>query len=285
MRTLWTVEKIQQEANKYKTKGEFARYCRKAYQAATYRDILDKVCRHTPTNASFGPQPHRIKWTTDQLQKEACRHKTRKEFEDHNQYAYARACKLGILDKICQHMPKNSHIGAIPPNFKWTERKIRQEALKYNARAKFAERNSGAYCAAWKLGILDKVCRHMGKSGNSSRPEQELFNIIKRRFPIVQKLRDRDVDIARKPHIHGFDIDIFNSESRRGVEFDGQYWHSLEGLKKSHPNWPTRDLLRYHQIKDRYFITKGIPILHIKEKDWKKDRDNCIKRCLNFLGN
>jgi len=34
---------------------------------------------------------------------------------------------------------------------------------------------------------------------------------------------------------------------------------------------------------DRYFKSKGIDILHIKEEDWVKDKDRCIKQCFLFL--
>lgn len=46
-------------------------------------------------------------------------------------------------------------------NNKWTEDKIREEALKYNSRAKFRDLSAGAFGAAKLLGIYEEVCSHM----------------------------------------------------------------------------------------------------------------------------
>lgn len=43
------------------------------------------------------------------------------------------------------------------------------------------------------------------------------------------------------------------------------------------------DVINYHQIKDEYFKSKGIELLHIKEEDWMEDKQGCIERCVEFL--
>jgi len=47
------------------------------------------------------------------------------------------------------------------PKWYWTEEKCYEEALKYTKRDDFQKRSSGAYAAARRLKILDKVCSHM----------------------------------------------------------------------------------------------------------------------------
>jgi len=71
----------------------------------------------------------------------------------------------------------------------------------------------------------------------------------------------------------------------RGIEFDGTYYHSFEFMRKTthKKSWPDEDIHNYHEIKDAWFASKGIQILHIKEEDWKLDKDQCIKKCLQFL--
>jgi very-short-patch-repair endonuclease len=81
----------------------------------------------------------------------------------------------------------------------------------------------------------------------------------------------------------GLDIDIYIPELRKGIEFDGDYWHSFEGLKRGRPDWPEEDLERYHQIKDRYFLSKGIEILHINEKEWLENHSKCLQKINDFL--
>ncbi len=46
------------------------------------------------------------------------------------------------------------------PNI-WKEESIKKEALLYTNRSSFRENSSGAYAAAVRLDILDKVCSHM----------------------------------------------------------------------------------------------------------------------------
>ena len=70
----------------------------------------------------------------------------------------------------------------------------------------------------------------------------------------------------------------------RAIEYDGDHFHSLEGLKRGHPTWKKEHLKKYHEIKDKAFLALGIQILHIKEGDWKEDKEKCISKCLKFLG-
>ena len=62
------------------------------------------------------------------------------------------------------------------------------------------------------------------------------------------------------------------------------YHHSIEGLIRSHPKWPEGEIPHYHEIKDTYFLeSRGIQILHIKEVDWKENKENCIARAISWL--
>jgi hypothetical protein len=165
----------------------------------------------------------------------------------------------------------------------WTVESTRLEALKYNTRTEFIENSIGAYEAAVRFDVLNEACSHMKLSRTSSVQEINLFNIIKNKFQTTQKLRDVAVKIDNKPHIRRFEIDIYVPELGKGIEFDGTFYHSFDGLKRSRPKWPEEDVENYHKIKDDYFRSKGIEILHINEVDWIKDKEACVKKCLDFL--
>ena len=92
------------------------------------------------------------------------------------------------------------------------------------------------------------------------------------------------VKIKNRPNIHGFEIDVFVPRLNKGIEYDGSWPHSFEGLKRGRSKWSDDDIQNYHKLKDDWFASKGIKILHIKEKDWKKDKQACIDKCLKFLG-
>ncbi len=309
-----TDEEIRQEALKCKTRVEFARKYNGSYYVATRRGILDEVCSHMPT-------PHY--WTREELIEEALKYNTRGKFRKNSPGPYGKACKLGILDEICGHMLKSkvapisneelqrrsllyssraefieqdasgygiakdkgildeicSHMP--PPNTLWTYEMLKEEALKYTNKVIFREESPSAYSTAKARKIIKDICSHMRQS--VSIQEESLFNLIKEKYPKTQKFRDSKVEIADKPLIKGFDIDVYIPELRKGIEFDGKYWHSVEGLKRSRKNWPEEDLENYHKIKDGYFLSKGIRLFHIKEEDWKKDRKGCLRKVFEFL--
>jgi hypothetical protein len=141
---------------------------------------------------------------------------------------------------------------------------------------------------SWKVRFGDfntgYRCPDCSQKG-SSLSERELFGVVKSIYPNAKKLRDRSVKISGKPHIGGFDLDIYVPELNLGIEYDGIWTHSVKGLKRGRKHWPDEDLKKYHGLKDDWFMSsKGIMVLHINEADWLLDKESCIKRCLDFLG-
>lgn len=118
-----------------------------------------------------------------------------------------------------------------------------------------------------------------------SLPEKELLKAIKEIYTNAKTLRARKIKIDGKPLITGFDIDIFIPEINRGIEFDGTRFHSFEFMRKDSQKalWSDDDVRNYHDIKDTYFASIGIQVLHIKEADWDIDKKSCIDKCLEFL--
>ncbi len=274
-------EILRKEALKFKTRGEFQKKSRGHYRAAHRKgeSFFNEICSHMEQVLSY--------WPEKKLHKEALKFKTRSEFKENSESAYNIALKKGknFFNEICSHMPKRVDISSKNnPNFKWTTQKIHEEALKYKTRMEFKKKKSFVYDTARNRGILDEVCSHMKILAGISNPEKDLFNGVKSLYPKAQKLRDKKVKIKGKLHITGFDIDIYVPELRKGIEFDGNYFHSVKGLKRGRPNWAEEDLLSYHEIKDSYFASKGIQILHIKESDWNNNRAECITKIEQFLG-
>lgn len=272
----YTFEELKVEALKYSTRGDFQKNSFSIYGAALRKGLIDKICAHMPKRVDqSGENSSSFKWTIDKLKKEALKYKTRKSFKETNQGAYGSARRQGLLEQICGHMTAPYQSNA------YTFEELKAEALKYNSRDDFRVGNLGAYLVSHKRKCINEICEHMKPSCGSSKPEKKLLEILKLHFPQAKSFRDKTVKIKDKPHIKGFDIDIL--VNNKGIEFDGTYWHSVEGLKRSRRHWPKEDLANYSKIKDAWFITKGIYILHIKEKDWLEDKEKCIKNCLKFL--
>ena len=272
-----SIEEVKERASIFAKRMDFRVKDQTAYKKAIFFKVLDEVCSHMDkSQTALRP--------IVELQGIASRYTTRGTFHDNNKAAYEVARTRGILDQICSHMPK--HIDMTGENcagFWWPIEVLQLEALKYFSRSQFYKNNVNMYMAAQRRGALDLICGHMGKSGGVSFPERELKEIIKQIYPLAKQVRDMTVKIEGKPHIKGFDIDIFIPGLNMGIEFDGTYHHSFKGLKRSRSHWPDEDIQNYHQLKDNWFLSKGIKILHIKEQDWIKNKEECIEKCFNFI--
>lgn len=276
----YTDEEIRQEALKYTRKGDFAKSSISVYNAAWRKGpaYLESVCSHMPKRSKKPKNPTGpyVYWTHEMIYKEALKYNSKDEFRKNSRNAYCTAKKRGILKEIQSHMEV--------VKIEWTNEMLSKEAAKYLTLGEFQRKHPVAYTISLRRGILYRISGHMESAeGNYSFPESDLLDAIKSVFPNAKKLRDRSIEIIGKPHICGFDIDIFIPELNKGIEFDGKYWHGVEGLKRGRPHWPEDDIRNYHEIKDAWFATKGIQILHIKWEEWNKDRIGCIERCLNFL--
>lgn len=111
--------------------------------------------------------------------------------------------------------------------------------------------------------------------------ENNLMSYIKELFPKAQRisLENKNSKYVAKR----FCLDIYIPELRKGIEFDGDYWHSNKGLKRGRPSWTDEQIENYHELKDSFFKEKGIDIFHVKEKDWTLQKHQCIKKVLEFL--
>lgn len=270
----WNPERILEEALKYDNKEDFVKKSSGAADAARRYGLWNDVCKHMLFQ--------RKKWTYKDIKIEALKYSNRNDFRKRSS-AYGAARYRGILDDVCSHMATDRKIGHNPHNKKWTIETITEEAKKYSMRSEFKQSSEGAYDAAKEMKILDLVCSHMKLSNNSSRLEIELLNEIRKVYPTTNKLRDRMVNIIDKPHIKGFDIDAFVPELKKGIELDGEYWHSFEVMKRNKKNWPEEDVKNYHIIKDVYFKSKEINILHITDREWKNDKEQSLSKILEFL--
>jgi hypothetical protein len=266
----WSNEDLQIEALKYSTRNEFKEKNLGAYCTAHDRGIIEEICKHMGVAKNEA-------WTDVELQETALKYSNRSDFAKKDPGAYQAALRRGILNEICIHMGEYQ-------NAPYTLEEMALEALKYSTRKKFALNSPSLYMAAWRANALDQVCAHMKRSGGTSLPELELLAIVKEKFSSAKKLRDRNVKIEGKPYIHRFELDISIAELNKGIEFDGKRYHSPEWLAKTKGKWPLEDALNKHAIKDAHFLSKGIQVLHIKEQDWIDNKEECIKRCFEFLG-
>jgi hypothetical protein len=275
----WTNEELFLEAFKYNTRSEFQKGSSGAYDAAQRLGILEEICQHMTIL--------RQEWSLELLKKEALKYDNRSDFAKNSPDAYQSAWKRKLLDTICSHMPEHIDMSGLNhPNYYWTDEMLALEALKYFTRLEFMKNNNGAYQTALKRKILDKICSHMKRSCGTSAAEEELFNILKNYIPCLVK-KNFKVSVPGKPFIKRFQVDMLDTKTKLGIEYDGKYHHSEEYIveNKTEIGWPLEDAMNYHEIKDSALLNcHQVSILHIKEVDWNKDKQACIDKCLAFLG-
>jgi hypothetical protein len=270
IKKIWDLDSIKLEALKYKTRNEFKKENPYLYRLSSKLKIKEEVCAHMPDyNTTI--------WTEEQITLEALKYNTRNKFRTESPKQYKAARKLNILDLVCSHMHQ--------VYYDLTPERAATEALKYTKRALFKNNVPHIYAYCRETKILDIVCSHMDKHSSISQKELNLFNEIKYLFPKTLRLVERKITIPNKPLISGFEIDIYVPELRKGIEFDGTFHHSFAGLKRGRKNWLDEDILNYHQIKDEYFKTKNIDILHITEQEYNQDKEQTLQKCLDFLRN
>lgn len=67
--------------------------------------------------------------------------------------------------------------------------------------------------------------------------------------------------------------DFIDVSKSKIIEFDGVYWHGKVGRGNK-----TRD-----EDRDKILINNGYTVIHINENDYIKNKDEVIKKCINFL--
>lgn len=132
----WTKPRVFKEARNYQSRSEFSANCAGAYSVAVKRGWIDQM--YWMKEKWSHPTP---KWTKDAVLEESRKYTTRREFEDNEKGAYAKALQYGWLDE----MPWLKF--ARRP---WTKDEIFEESRKYKSRSAFSLGSPGAYGIARK---------------------------------------------------------------------------------------------------------------------------------------
>lgn len=253
-------------STKYKTLKDFKINEPEIYKLAKRKQLLLKCLSKT----MLFP---RSQYSIEDIFNIAKKYNTIGEFLKTKRHIYHLAKEYGILKDICTHMERLTRE-------KYTDQELIDFAKKFKFRDDVRIARSGIYTAILDRNLAEVAFKHMPPK-RFGKMEAEVRNFVSKYFK-CHKHRE-NVKISDKKYIKRFEIDIFIPELNKGIEFDGTYWHSPTILKQRRPHWPEEDLINYESIKDSYFKTKGIEILHIKEKDWIENETKCKNKILSFL--
>ena len=109
-------------------------------------------------------------------------------------------------------------------------------------------------------------CPHCFKAPYSQK-EKEVLEFVKRIYK-GEILENHKGLFPNKQ----MELDIYLPSLNLGIEFDGEYWHSLEGAKEK------------DERKNQLCEEKGIRLLRIKESEWDTNRTQVENQIKEFLG-
>ena len=137
----------------------------------------------------------------------------------------------------------------------------------------------------------DDIIRSRMSSQSYSKISQELFVSIYNKLNKISDIYfatkhndgvyDNDKNDEYVVHTHNGRIrflDFYIPSLGKCIEFDGDYYHSERFFKGN----KTRDLIREQEIVD---TIDGIKILHIRENDYRSDKELVVQQCLDFIYN
>jgi len=267
----WNLQNCQIEALKFKTRGEWQDKSASSYGSALAKGFLEDCCQHMEQIVK--PSNH---WTFDNCKSEALKYSSKAEWKKHSNSSYLTSSRNKWVKELSSHMKRpKSH------NLKWSLELCIEDAKKYKTKEEWRSIKGSGYTIASKNKWLDQCCGHMKKMGGTSMAEQEILTLVKQEYPSARSKRfttHTDQFIASL-----FELDIFIPELNKGIEYNGKYWHSIEGLKKSHPTWNHEEILKYHEVKDSFFKSKNINVLYINETDWKANKQDQISKIKLFI--
>jgi hypothetical protein len=220
----------------------------------------------------------RIIWTHESCRLAFLSCTTLKQVQGKYGSAWNYAHRNGLLEECSGHLNKKK-----TKDGTWTYDNLKKLFAKFDKIDSLVKLHNGAYQTAVKKGWLKDFTSHMSGFGNSSSLEERLLNIVKDKYPSSHQKwfgKNKKGEIAKR-----FQLDIFIPELNKGIEFDGDYWHSYESLKRGRPSWPDEMVRDYHNIKDNFFKSYGVEIIRITEDQWKKNEAECLKVIFNFLEN
>jgi hypothetical protein len=188
--------------------------------------------------------------------------------KNHKWQAIAASIQTGSWCKICANKNKKNIFYWDSFVKKSYEGKCLSEEYKNNKTKLYFEcKNNHKFYSKpndVQQGYWCPYCSH-----SHSKPEIEMFEYIKSLY------KDAQNGVKGLLSDKRFEIDVWIPNLKIGIEFDGTFWHS----NKNKYFKPERDLLKNELCKKQ-----GIKLIRIKEENWIKNKEKCIKTLLLDLG-
>lgn len=105
---------------------------------------------------------NKLKYSLFDLEQICLKYYKISDFKKNNPKEFRVAKRRGLLETITTHMTNDLRTRrGIIWNTRWSYELLKEEALKYETRIEFKNKNKSAYSAALERNILDEICSHM----------------------------------------------------------------------------------------------------------------------------
>lgn len=126
--------------------------------------------------------------------------------------------------------------------------------------------------------------KKISKIGPISSAENELFEILKDAYPNIKK--QHRLAVPNSKHNYFYDISLDN----KIVEYNGDYWHcnpskykATDKVKRNNTLVAVSEVWQKDKKKIETAENLGYTVMIVWEADFKKNRKEVIKRCIDFL--
>ena len=201
-----------------------------------------------------------------------------KDKYDYSKVNYIKSTtKVEIKCNICNHIfwqTPNNHIskkhgcpkcaGNLKINmeqFLNRSKKLHNNFYEYYIKGNIKNNSSKLKIKCPNHGFFEQsIAKHLQGQGcpkcvhKVSKDEQELYDFI--------KLFREDAQQSNRKIINPYELDIYIPSLKLAFEYNGEYWHSEKFRDKNH-----------REQKTELCNLKNITLIHIEEKDWKKDKE------------
>jgi hypothetical protein len=128
--------------------------------------------------------------------------------------------------------------------------------------------NNHKYKVRWYNFQQGKRCPNCDREKTSSKAEKEIQSFLSDRISFLPN--DRTQILNPKTGFN-LELDIWIPSLNKAIEFNGEYWHSLDMIKE-------KDIIKIKQCQE-----KGIDLLVINESDWINNKYCCFDKIEDFI--
>ena len=121
------------------------------------------------------------------------------------------------------------------------------------------------------------------RSGGCSCPKCSGSKMEENLAKLIETLLPENVSILRNDRqlIKPYELDILIPDINLAFEFNGDYWHNNENMRKRHPQFDSSK--QFDNFKKRECENKGFKLYFVREKQWVRNYEKTVDRVKKII--